>query len=94
MQIISNAVESLPMMNKNQIAFNRKQAELAAKRGAMFLRLHNKGMTEKDIARKFGISRQRVNQILNKARNVQIEGQAASGLSRSNAGLGSAKGEK
>ena len=28
------------------------------------------------------------------AANVQIEGQAASGLSRSNAGLGSAKGEK
>lgn len=60
-------------MSKSQDEHNQKIAKAAAKRGDLYLKLHNKGMSEIDIGLKYGVSRQRVNQILIKARNRASE---------------------
>jgi len=51
-------------------AFNRKLAEQKARRAKMYLRLKTSGMAEKDIARKYKISRQKVNELINHARRI------------------------
>lgn len=55
-------------MSKSQDEWNAKIAAAAAKRGDIYLKLSNQGMTEKEIGAKYGVTRQRVNQILIKAR--------------------------
>lgn len=55
-------------MSKSQDDFNQRIAEEAAKRGDLYLKLRNKGMSEIDIGKKYGVSRQRVNSIINKAK--------------------------
>jgi len=51
-------------------AFNRKLAEQKARRAKMYLRLKTGGMSEADIGRKYGISRQKVNELINHARRI------------------------
>lgn len=49
-------------------AFNRKLAEQKLRRAKMFLRFKERGMKEKDIALKYKISVQKVNELINHAR--------------------------
>ena len=51
-------------------AFNRKLAEAKARRSKMYLRLKERGMSEIDIGKKYGISRQKVNELINHARRI------------------------
>ena len=51
-------------------AFNRRLAEAKARRAKMYLRLKDKGMTEIEIARRYKISRQKVNELINHARRL------------------------
>ena len=51
-------------------AFNRKLAEAKARRSRMYLPLKKNGMTEVDIAKRYKISRQKVNELINYARRI------------------------
>ena len=51
-------------------AFNRKLAEAKARRAKMYLRMRNNGMTEIEIAKRYKISRQKVNELINYARRL------------------------
>ena len=51
-------------------AFNRKLAEQKARRAKMYLRLKENGMTELEIAKRYKISRQKVNELINHARRL------------------------
>jgi len=49
-------------------AFNKKLAEKARKRRAMYYRLHiNKGLSAAELGRRYGVSRQRMSLMLSKA---------------------------
>ena len=56
------------LMNKQQSKIAARQSELARKRRAMFLRLHLKGASGTELARRFGMSASRMNLLLKKAR--------------------------
>lgn len=60
-------------MSKSQDEWNARIAEVAAKRGDLYLKMSNSGMTEQEIGLKYGVTRQRVNQILIKARARSAE---------------------
>jgi len=55
-------------MNTQQAKLNARQVELARKRRAMFLRLHLKGITGTELARRYGMSASRMNLLLQKAK--------------------------
>lgn len=48
-------------------AFNKKLAEQARKRRAMYFRLHLQGRTCADLARRFKMTRQRMSELLIRA---------------------------
>jgi DNA-binding transcriptional regulator LsrR (DeoR family) len=49
--------------------YNKKKAEEARLRRAMFYRLHiNKGLNSTELARRYGISRQRMDDLLKQAK--------------------------
>jgi len=54
-------------------AFNRKLAEAKARRAKMYLRMRNNGMTEIEIAKRYKISRQKVNELINYARRLHAK---------------------
>lgn len=54
-------------------AFNRKLAEQKARRSKLYLKMKNGGMSELDIARKYKISRQKVNELINHARRINAQ---------------------
>ena len=58
-------------MNINQEEFNKQMKEQADRRRMKFLELKLSGMSEVEIGERSGISRQRVNQIINKARKLK-----------------------
>lgn len=58
----------IPFMENVKSKYDLKLKEQAARRAARYLALHIKGMSDVDIGKRFGISRQRVNFLINKAR--------------------------
>ncbi len=54
--------------------FNQKLAAAKKKRARLYIKLKDVGMSEVEIARKFKISRQKVNEVINYGRRNVLKG--------------------